>query len=130
MALAAALLLAVPRGVSAENPPYPRPSPGAPDRKPVPPRSELVQAWQKRQDAIKTARFVWTEQHTVPRGWIPNPRFPERERTAIPALIKDRSYSVSKTLTVDHEQLRYTFELDRNADPILGPARNLGYVSV
>lgn len=112
--------------------------------KPVPPKAEIVKAWQARQDAIKTARFVWTEQQTHPKGWLPNPRFPEREWLAIPALREDRSYTVSKTLAVDGNKMRYTFELDRKeeADGVrvvapgntrsdgLGVRRNYSYVSV
>jgi hypothetical protein len=111
--------------------------------KPVASKAELVKAWQKRQDVVKTFRFAWTEQQTHPKGWLPNPRFPEREWSAIPALQIDRSYSVSKTLTVDGNKMRYTFEIDRKeeADGVvvvapqgenrgLGVRRNYAYVSV
>ena len=54
-------------------------------------KADIIAAWQKRQDAMKTARFVWVEQQTHPRGWLSNPRFAERERAAIPALREDRS---------------------------------------
>jgi hypothetical protein len=112
--------------------------------KPVPPKADCLKAWQKRQDTIKTARFVWTEQQTRPVGWLPNPRFPERERLAIPTLLSDRSYTVSKTLSVDGNKMRYSFELDRKEEPDgirvkapantradgLGVRRDYSYVSV
>lgn len=111
--------------------------------KPVPPKSEVVKAWQKRQDAVRTLRFVWTEQQTHPRGWIPNPRVLQREWLAIPGLFVDRSYAVSKTLTVDGRKMRYTFEIDRREEPDgvivkspkgenegLGERRHYSYVSV
>lgn len=112
--------------------------------KPAPTRAEIVNAWQKRQDAIKSARFAWTEQQTHPKGWLPNPRFPEREWLSIPALLIDRSYTVFKTLAVDGNKMRYTFELDRGEEPDgvdviakgrgldkgLGTRRNYSYVSV
>lgn len=85
--------------------------------KPVPPKDVLIKAWQKRQDAIKTFRFVWTEQQTHPKGWISNPRFPERERSSLPALLTDRSFTVNKTLAVDGGKMRYSFELDRKDEP-------------
>lgn len=84
--------------------------------KPVPAKTDLLKAWQKRQDAIKTFRFVWTEQQTHPKGWIPNPRFAEREWLAIPGLLIDRSYAVSKTITVDGNKMRYSFEIDRKEE--------------
>ncbi|MDT4898531.1 MAG: hypothetical protein QOH25_3608 [Acidobacteriota bacterium] len=111
--------------------------------KPVPAKSEVLKAWQKRQDAVKTFRFAWTEQQTHPKGWLPNPRYPEREWLAIPALYFDRSYSVSKTLAVDGNKMRYTFEIDRKeeADGVevvvpqgenkgLGVRRNYSYMSL
>lgn len=85
--------------------------------KPVPPKADVIKAWQKRQDAIKTARFTWIEQQTHPKGWLSNPRFPERERSSIPGLLIDRTYSVSKTLAVDGNKMRYSFELDRKEEP-------------
>jgi hypothetical protein len=88
-----------------------------PDRsKPVPDKSEVVAAWRKRQDAIRTFRFDWTERQTHPRGWLPNPRFPEREWLNIPGLLHDRSYAVSKTLAVDGNRMRYAFEIDRKEE--------------
>jgi len=111
--------------------------------KPVPPKADVIKAWQKRQDAIKTFRFGWTEQQTHPKGWLSNPRFPERERSSIPGLLIDRTYSVSKTLAVDDNKMRYSFELDRKeeADGIrvkttdnrsdgLGVRRKYAYLSV
>lgn len=110
--------------------------------KPAPGKSEIVNAWQKRQDSFKTARFAWTEQQTHPRGWFPNPRFAERERLAIPALFKDRSYTVSKTLSLNGNKMRYGFELDRKEEPDgvvvtspqgnkgLGVRRHYSYVSL
>lgn len=112
--------------------------------RPAPTKADIVNAWQKRQDAVKTARFVWTEQQTHPKGWVPNPRFPEREWSAIPALLIDRSYTVTKSLSVDGNKMRYTFEIDRKeeADGVdviaqgkgldrgLGVRRNYSYVSV
>src|SRR5947207_1268521 len=84
--------------------------------KPVPAKSEIIQAWQKRQEGIKTFRFVWTEQQTHPKGWLPNPRYPERERLAIPQLLIDRSYVVTKRLSVDGNKMRYSFEIDRKQE--------------
>jgi hypothetical protein len=98
--------------------------------KPVATKAEIVAAWQKRQDAVKTASFAWVEQQTHPKGWLGNPRFPERERAAIPALREDRNYSVSKTLAVDGDKMRYTLELDRAQEPGLGVGRHYWYVSV
>lgn len=112
--------------------------------KPVPPKADTVKAWQKRQDAIKSFRFVWIEQQTHPKGWLSNPRFPERERSSIPALLYDRTYAVSKSLAVDGNKMRYTFELDRKAEADgirvkaegdgrsdgLGLRRHYSYVSV
>lgn len=111
--------------------------------KPVPAKAEVVKAWQKRQDAIKSFRFAWTEQQTHPRGWLSNPRFPQREWSDIPGLFTDRTYAVSKTLAVDGNKMRYSFELDRKAEPDgvrivspqgdnkgLGEGKHYSYVSV
>ncbi len=111
--------------------------------KPVPPKSDVLNAWQKRQNAIKTARFAWTEQQTRPVGWLPNARFPERDRLAIPALISDRTFTVVKTLSFDGSRMRYSFDLDRKEEPDgvrvkspdnrsdgLGVRRNYSYLSV
>ena len=111
--------------------------------RPVPAKSEIIAAWQKRQGAINTFRFAWTEEQTHPRGWLSNPRYPERERSAIPGLLIDRSYIVAKTLAVAGNKLRYSFELDRKEEPDgvdviaqqggnrgLGVRRHYSYVSV
>src|SRR5262245_24043115 len=42
--------------------------------KPVPTRDDVIGAWRKRQEAIRSFRFEWTEQQTHPKGWLPNPR--------------------------------------------------------
>ena len=111
--------------------------------RPVPAKSEIIAAWQKRQGAINTFRFAWTEEQTYPKGWLSNPRYPERERSAIPGLLVDRSYVVAKTLAVAGNKMRYSFELDRKEEPDgvdvvaqrggnrgLGVRRNYSYVSV
>lgn len=85
--------------------------------KPVPAKSEVVKAWQERQDLIRAFRFAWTEQQTHPKGWLPNPRFRQHEWLNIPGLLVDRSYAVSKTLAVDGNKMRYSFELDRKEEP-------------
>lgn len=85
--------------------------------RPVPAKSEILAAWQRRQASINTFRFAWTEEQTHPRGWLSNPRYPERERSALPGLHVDRSYVVAKTLAVDGNKMRYTFELDRSEEP-------------
>jgi hypothetical protein len=74
---------------------------------------------------------------------MPNPRYSEREWLAIPALLVDRSYSVTKTLAVGGPMMRYSFDLDRIAEPDgvvlvspqgdnrgLGVRRDYSYVSV
>jgi hypothetical protein len=86
-------------------------------RHPVPAKSEVLASWRKRQDAIRSFRFEWTERQVHPRGWIPNPRFPEREWLNTAGLLRDRSYTATKSLTVDGDRMRYTFELDRPAEP-------------
>jgi hypothetical protein len=135
----AGLLAAVPLAAQDETGTV-RPDPS----KPVPARSEVIAAWRKRQDAVRTFRFAWTERQAHPKGWIPNPRFPEREWLSIPGLLHDRSYVVSKTLAVDGDRMRYAFEIDRaeEADGIrvkaqgngpsdgLGLERNYRYLSV
>jgi hypothetical protein len=111
--------------------------------KPVPAKSEIITAWQKRQGAVNTFRFVWTEEQTHPKGWLSNPRYAERERSAIPGLLIDRSYVVAKTLAVDANKMRYSFELDRKEEPDgvdvvarqgsnrgLGVRRHYSYVTV
>src|ERR1041385_2946959 len=59
--------------------------------KPVPEKSEILPAWRKRETTIKTFQFNWTEQQTHPQGWLPNPRYPQREWLNIPGLQTDRS---------------------------------------
>jgi len=111
--------------------------------RPVPAKSEAIAAWQKRQAAISTFRFAWTEEQTHPKGWLSNPRYPERERSAIPGLLIDRHYVVAKTLAVSSDKMRYSFELDRKEEPDgvdviapqgsnrgLGVRRHYSYVSV
>jgi hypothetical protein len=111
--------------------------------KPVPAKSEIIAAWQRRQGAVKTFRFAWTEEQTHPKGWLSNPRYPERERAAIAGLLIDRSYVVAKTLAVSGNKTRYSFELDRKEEPDgvrviaknggnsgLGVRRRYSYVSV
>ena len=111
--------------------------------KPVPAKSEVLEAWRRRQDQIRSFQFSWTEQQTRPTGWIPNPRYPERDRLAIPGLYSDRTYTVSKGLAVDGSRMRYGFELDRPEEPDgvdvrsptgqmhgLGVERHYSYVSV
>jgi hypothetical protein len=123
-----------------------RDSPGQLPRdpsKPVPSKAETIAAWQKRQSAISSFTFAWTEEQTHPRGWLSNPRYPERERAAIPALFVDRTYIVAKTLAVDGDKMRYSLELDRKEEPDgvdviapqggnrgLGVQRHYAYVSV
>jgi hypothetical protein len=85
--------------------------------RPVPPKSEIVKAWQKRQDTIASLRFSWTEEQCHPQGWLPNPRYPMREWTDIPGLLLDRRYTVSKSLVVQGAMMRYGFELDRGEEP-------------
>lgn len=85
--------------------------------KPVPPKTDVIASWRKRQDAIKTFRFTWVEQQTYPKGWLPNPRNPERDRLNTPGLNIDRTYTVNKTLGVDGNKMRYSFEVDRTPEP-------------
>jgi len=142
---AAIIALAFPAAVaSAQKGPAERLQLGQRDRsRPVPAKSEIIAAWQKRQGAINTFRFAWTEEQAHPKGWLSNPRYPERERSAIPGLLIDRSYVVSKTLAVAGKKMRYSFELDRKEEPDgvdviarqggnrgLGVRRHYSYVSV
>jgi len=115
-----------------------------PDRsKPVPAKSEIIAAWQKRQNAVNSFRFTWTEEQIHPKGWLANPRYPERERLAIPGLFTDRRYVVQKNLAVAGNRMRYSFVLDRGEEPDgvdvvarhgdnrgLGVRRHYSYVSV
>jgi hypothetical protein len=111
--------------------------------KPVPKKEEVFKAWRQRQDLVRSFRFVWSERQTHPKGWIPNPRYAERERLAIPTLLMDRKYSVSKSLVVDSGKMRYEFKIDRGEEPDgveilsktgdnngLGVRRNYSYLSV
>jgi hypothetical protein len=111
--------------------------------RPVPAKVEIIAAWQNRQGSVNTFRFAWTEEQTHPKGWVSNPRYPERERSAIPGLLNDRSYVVAKTLAVAGNKMRYSFEIDRREEPDgvdviarqggnrgLGLRRNYSYVSV
>src|SRR4029078_1487377 len=58
--------------------------------KPVPSKAEIINAWRKRQNNVKSFQFAWTEQQCHRRGWLSNPRYAEREWLAIPALRIDR----------------------------------------
>jgi hypothetical protein len=111
--------------------------------KPVPSEDEVIANWRKRQEAIATFRFNWVEQQTFPKGWVPNPRYPERERLNTPGLNIDRTYTVTKTLFVDGSKMRYSFEVTRNPEPDgvrivsssgdnngLGEGRQYTYVSI
>ena len=80
--------------------------------KPVPPKADVLAAWQRRQSAIHSFRFEWTEEQTQPRGWVANPRYPERERLASPTL-EDRRYVVNKMLAVSRDSMRYSYTSDR-----------------
>jgi len=80
--------------------------------KPVPPKADVLAAWQRRQSAIHSFRFEWSEEQTQPRGWVANPRYPERERLAAPSL-EDRRYVVNKMLAVSGDSMRYSYTFDR-----------------
>ena len=86
-----------------------------PDRsKPVSAKSEIIAAWQKRQSALNSFRFTWTEEQVHPKGWLANPRYPERERLAIPDLLIDRA------VTNERRQFyrgRSIFLLEERHDP-------------
>jgi hypothetical protein len=85
--------------------------------KPVPSKAEIINAWRRRQNNVASFQFAWTEEQCHRRGWLPNPRYPEREWLAIPALRIDRTYAVTKSLTVSGNSMRYTFDLDRAEEP-------------
>ena len=85
--------------------------------KPVPSKAEIISAWRRRQNNVASFQFAWTEEQCHRRGWLPNPRYPEREWLAIPALRIDRTYAVTKSLAVNSNSMRYTFELDRAEEP-------------
>ena len=111
--------------------------------KSVPTKSEIIAAWQKRQSGVNSFRFAWTEEQIHPKGWLANPRYPERERLAKPDLLIDRRYNVEKTLAVAGNRMRYSFVFDRSEEPDgvdvvarqsdnrgLGVRRHYSYVSV
>lgn len=121
---------------------FPR-SPELDRSKPVPSRDEVVAAWRKRQDAVTSFHFTWTEQQAHPKGWIPNPRYTQHEWLDIPGLAADRTYTVSKSLSVDGSRMRYSFEIERKdetddfrrsaaPDQVgrLGPGKHYTYTSV
>jgi hypothetical protein len=83
--------------------------------RPVPAKTDVLDAWQRRQSAIHSFHFAWTELQTQPRGWIANPRYVERERLAAPSL-ENRRYAVNKTLVVSRDSMRYSYTLDRRAE--------------
>src|SRR5260221_5321113 len=85
--------------------------------KPVPSKAEIINAWRRRQNNVASFQFAWTEEECHRRGWLPNPRYAEREWLAIPALRIDRTYAVTKSLAVNGNSMRYTFELDRAEEP-------------
>ena len=85
--------------------------------KPVPSKAEIINAWRRRQNNVSSFQFAWTEQQCHRRGWLSNPRYAEREWLAIPALRIDRTYAVTKRLTVNGNSMRYSFELDRAEEP-------------
>jgi len=81
--------------------------------RPVPRKSEVLDVWQRRQATIHSFSADWVETQAYPTGWVANPRYPERERLALPSLRRDRVYTISKSLTVTGDQMRYGFEVDR-----------------
>jgi hypothetical protein len=83
--------------------------------RPVPAKADVLAAWRRRQSAIHSFRFEWTEEQTQPRGWIANPRYIERERLAAPSF-EDRRYVVKKTLAVNGDSVYYSYTLDRRAE--------------
>ena len=107
--LITALLLPV--AASAQEKPNPRVQ--LDSSKPVPSRAEVLAAWQRRQDRITSFRFEWTEEQQYPSTWIANPRYPERERSALPSVLADRAYTVSKFVAVSGSRMRYGYTFDR-----------------
>jgi hypothetical protein len=85
--------------------------------KPVPPKPDILKAWQRRQDSVRSFQFAWTEQQIHPKGWLPNPRYRQHEWLNTPGLLIDRNYTVTKTLAVDGNKMRYSFEFDRKEEP-------------
>lgn len=77
---------------------------------PAPKRSAVLRAWRKRQDAVKSARFTWTERQAHIKGWVANPRYRERERLADSLQPEDGTYDVSKTLSFDGNKMRYSYD--------------------
>jgi len=84
--------------------------------RPVASREEIIAEWRKRTNTFKSFEFTWIEHQVHPRGWIPNPRFAEREWLDIPGVLIDRMYDVTKTLAVDGDRMRYAFELARKPE--------------
>src|ERR1051325_4681363 len=66
--------------------------------KPVPTKAEIIAAWQKRQAMITSFEFTLNEQETFPLGRQSNPRYPERERLDVPALTRERPFSLPTQL--------------------------------
>lgn len=83
--------------------------------RPVPTKAEVLNTWQRRQSAIHSFRFTWSEDQIQPRGWVPNPRYAERERLTAPSL-DDRRQIVNKTLELGGDTIRYSYVLDRRAE--------------
>ena len=83
--------------------------------RPVPPKADVLATWRRRQSAIQSFRFAWSEDQTQPRGWVPNPRYVERERLTTPG-IEERHQVINKTLEVSGDTSRYTYALDRRAE--------------
>ena len=81
----------------------------------MPTKADVIDTWQRRQSAIHSFRFTWSEDQTQPRGWVPNPRYAERERLTAPSLV-DRRQIVNKTLEVSGDSIRYSYVLDRRAE--------------
>ena len=81
----------------------------------MPPKADVLATWRHRQSAINSFRFAWSEDQTQPRGWVPNPRYVERERLTAPG-IEDRHQVINKTLEVSGDTSRYTYVLDRRAE--------------
>ena len=83
--------------------------------RPVPPKADVLATWRHRQSAINSFRFAWSEDQTQPRGWVPNPRYVERERLTAPG-IEDRHQVINKTLEVSGDTSRYSYVLDRRGE--------------
>jgi hypothetical protein len=102
--------------------------------RPVPAKAEVIAAWRKRQESITSFQFGWSEELCHREGWIPNPRYTERERLTIPTLRFDRSYTVAKTLAVQSAMMRYSYQLDRAGEPdgveVVAPNARIGGLGV